>query len=527
MNSLPSYPPVSTPDVSETSPAQSPANLTSGRLLAGNTFWSLLGLGFPLLIAVFCLPLLKRGLGTDRLGVLSLAWVVIGYFGLFDFGLSRALTKLVAEKIGQKRFHEIRPLISTSLVMLAALGVIGAVATLAVSPFLVERLLNIPEGLRQESLRSFYWLSVSIPIVIVTAGARGVLEALQRFRLATAIRIPMGVFTYLGPVLVLPFSHSVVAVVAVLVAGRAVACVAHLWACVAVLPELRQPPTLDRVFVAPLLRFGGWMTVTNIVGPFMVTFDRFVIGAMITMAAVAYYAVPFEVVFRLTMGPAALMAVLFPAFSTASSEDRARLVFLYECGIKYIFIGLFPVTLALIALAPEGLTFWLGRDFAQNSAPVARWLLAAVFVNGVAQVPFIHLQSEGRPDLTAKLHLIELPFYAVLLFVMAKAFGIQGVAIAWLLRVALDTLLLFVFSLRWLPESKKAVARLPVMMAVALGAFALAASSTPVAARLVFAAVICVLSGAAAWFWMISPRERKALQSFLQRSNTEGSHGSA
>jgi O-antigen/teichoic acid export membrane protein len=218
------------------------------------------------------------------------------------------------------------------------------------------------------------------------------------------------------------------------------------------------------------------------------------------------------------------MAVLFPAFSTAGTEDRARLAFLYECGIKYTFIGLFPVMLVLIALAPEGLTLWLGKDFAQNSAPVARWLLAAVFINGVAQVPFSHLQSEGRPDLTAKLHLIELPFYAVLLFVMAKAFGIRGVAIAWFLRVALDTLLLFILSHRWLPESKLAVARLPMMMAAALGAFALAASSTPVVARLVFAAVMCVLSGAAAWFWMISPRERKALQSFLQRSNTESSH---
>lgn len=522
MNSLSSYPPASTSNVSETSPAQQTTNLTSGRLLAGNTFWNLVGLCFPMLVAVFCLPALKRGLGTDRLGVLSLAWVVIGYFGLFDFGLSRALTKLVAEKLGQKRFHEIQPLISTSLVMLAALGVIGALATLAVSPFLVQRLLKIPEVLRQESLHSFYWLSVSIPVVIVTAGARGVLEALQQFRLATTIRIPMGIFTYLGPVLVLPFSHSLVAVVAVLAIGRAVACVAHLWACVALLPELKRPPTVERAFVGPLLRFGGWMTVTNVVGPFMVTFDRFVIGAMITVAAVAYYAVPFEVVFRLTMGPAALMAVLFPAFSTAGSEDRGRLAFLYECGVKYIFIGLFPITLALIALAPEGLTLWLGKDFAQNSAPVARWLLVAVFINGLAQVPFIHLQSEGRPDLTARLHLLELPFYAGLLFLMAIKFGIQGVAVAWFLRVVADTVLLFIFSRRQLPESRKVIARLPWITAAALAAFGFAAWNTPAQVRLVFATLTCILSVIAAWFWMISPRERKALQSLLRRSDTPG-----
>ena len=75
----------------------------SGRSLAGNTLWNLFGNCFPVVVAVVCLPMLKRGLGTERLGIISLAWVVIGYFSLFDLGLSRALTKLVAERIGQRR----------------------------------------------------------------------------------------------------------------------------------------------------------------------------------------------------------------------------------------------------------------------------------------------------------------------------------------------------------------------------------------------------------------------------------------
>jgi hypothetical protein len=33
--------------------------------------------------------MLKKIRGTERLGIISLAWVVVGYFGLF--GLSRAL----------------------------------------------------------------------------------------------------------------------------------------------------------------------------------------------------------------------------------------------------------------------------------------------------------------------------------------------------------------------------------------------------------------------------------------------------
>src|SRR6266850_8162632 len=104
------------PGVSGSETATDPGNgapvkpLTSGRLLAGNTLWNLFGSCFPILIAIICLPVLKSSLGTDRLGVISLAWVVIGYFGFFDLGLSRALTKLVAEKLGQARHDEIPPL---------------------------------------------------------------------------------------------------------------------------------------------------------------------------------------------------------------------------------------------------------------------------------------------------------------------------------------------------------------------------------------------------------------------------------
>src|SRR5437667_12210334 len=72
-------------------------NLTSGRVLARNTVWNLSGQLLPMIVAVITVPLLVRGLGVARFGVLSLSYVLIGYFSLFDLGIGRALTKLVAD----------------------------------------------------------------------------------------------------------------------------------------------------------------------------------------------------------------------------------------------------------------------------------------------------------------------------------------------------------------------------------------------------------------------------------------------
>src|SRR5947209_8811715 len=128
------------------------AQLTSGRLLVGNALWNLIGTCSPALVAVVCLPVLKHILGTDKLGIISLGWVVVGYFGLFDLGLSRALTKLVAERLGSRQLEEIPSLIWTSLCMMACLGMVGAAVTFALSPWLVQRPVKVPAALQHETL---------------------------------------------------------------------------------------------------------------------------------------------------------------------------------------------------------------------------------------------------------------------------------------------------------------------------------------------------------------------------------------
>ena len=46
--------------------------------------------------ALAAVPFLMRNLGQERLGVLSLIWVVVGYFSFLDMGLGRAVTVAVA-----------------------------------------------------------------------------------------------------------------------------------------------------------------------------------------------------------------------------------------------------------------------------------------------------------------------------------------------------------------------------------------------------------------------------------------------
>jgi len=219
--------------------------------------------------------------------------------------------------------------------------------------------------------------------------------------------------------------------------GRLVAAVALLWACLVAQPLLRRPAVARRA-VRSLFGFGAWMTVSNVVGPLMVYFDRFVIGAVLTIAAVAYYATPFELVTKILMLPMALASVLFPVFSVAGGAGGTQSFELYRRAMKVVTLGLFPIYLTIVALAPELLTFWLNAEFAAQAATVLQWLALGCLFNGVAHIPFALVQGRGAVALSAKIHLMEVPVYFVLLWIGIQTFGVVGVAVAWTVRCAID-----------------------------------------------------------------------------------------
>ena len=104
--------------------SRAPAPAPAFRPVIANAGWNLLGNVLPLLAGIAAVPYLVAHLGTERFGLLGLAWILIGYFGLFDFGLGRALTRMVAQRHGGPDGAELDGLCSTGM----ALGVVAGLA---------------------------------------------------------------------------------------------------------------------------------------------------------------------------------------------------------------------------------------------------------------------------------------------------------------------------------------------------------------------------------------------------------------
>ena len=448
------------------------SQLIEGRRLAKNSVINLVGQLTPLIAAFVSIPLLIKGLGTDRFGFLTVAWMVIGYFSLFDMGLGRALTQITAQKIGSEEADDIPFIAWTALTMMTLMAFVVGIAIYFIAGPLVNDILNIPNDLAPEATQSMKLLALSPALVVLTTGLLGLLEAYQRFTVINIVRIPMGLYSFLAPLAVLPFSNSLAHIVAVLVVGRFIGLAIHVVLCLKYVPNLSKVVRIDLTFIKPLLGFGGWMTVSNIIAPLMLYVDRFIICSIISLEAVAFYTTPFDVVTKLWIIPGAIMGVLFPALSTVYNKDVDRAKKLYHQSFKYLALLIFPVVAGIILFAKPGLKLWIDEDFALQSFRVMQLLAAGVFVSCMAQPSFNLIQSAGRPDITAKLHMIELPLYLIYFWPLVHKHGITGAAFAWLIRVSISCTVLTIIAssfLRVRTQSSKSVG--PIINKIINGSF--------------------------------------------------------
>jgi len=416
-----------------------------------NSFYNVLGLGLPLIAAIFSIPFLVAQLGDARFGLLTLVWAITSYFGLFDLGLGRVLTQRVTSLFAQDKSFEVGKTVFTALVLMFFFGLVAGICMVIIAPFGTEYLKQIPND--QEVKMSVYWMAFAMPAIILTSGMRGVLEARHAFGIINLIRIPMGLLTFFGPVLVVILGFpNLTAITAVLSVSRILACVIHFIYMKKVLPCNVAPFSFDVDLIKPLCKSGGWMTLSNLVSPLMGYVDRFMLGIMISAAAVAYYVTPQEIVTKIWIIPGALTSVLFPTFAAHSHGDSKKLQNLFGKSIQALLLVILPITLFLVLFANEIMDLWIGTDFSIHSAILLKIFAFGIFINCLAHIPFTLIQGIGQSKFTALVHCAIFPIFCILLWWLIKIDQERGAAVSWLIRIFIDLFLMFIICnklLRW------------------------------------------------------------------------------
>lgn len=408
-----------------------------------NTALNLGGLGLPMIVAFFSIPYLIQMLGAEKFGLLALIWAVVSYVGIFDLGLGRALTQRVSLYDARELKHELGGVIGTAYGLMALVGVILAGLMLLFTPSLVGLIKGVSD--LDETRNAFMMMALSVPFIVLTSGFKGILEARQEFAKVNYVRLPLGIFTFVGPAaFTFLFGARLDLIAAVLVAGRVAGCVAYFWLAFAISRLEHKQLSWVTTQIKPLCAYGGWLSVASVISPVMGYADRFVLGMLISANAVAYYVTPNELVTKLWIIPGALTAVLFPIFSSGPiSDGKKSAIELFDFSSVMIYLFIAPASLLLAVFSGELLQFWVGDEFAREGQQVLIVFSFAILINCLAHVPLTLLQGTGSAKSVALVQLIEVPLFLLLLWGLTVEFGVIGAAWAWVLRAVFDTTLMF------------------------------------------------------------------------------------
>jgi O-antigen/teichoic acid export membrane protein len=412
-------------------------------------------------VALVTIPIYLRHIGEARYGVMTIVMILLGVFGFLDLGLSRAVTNALAKLRGAPQADRARVLLTT-LSISFGIGIFGGVVLYVLGGFLLEHVISIPDVLRPEIGGSLGWIACLLPLSLLASAGAGALESREQFVLVNSIQIVGMSLSQIAPVVMaVAVSPSLQVIIPTAAAAQASMAIAIL----VVVYRLEGPFSLrsvDRQEARKLLGYGGWMFATNVVYPVLASADQFLIGSLMGVTTVTHYAVPMSLVWRSGAIPVAFGRTFFPRMSSLPSEAASTLG---ARALSTMGYGFAAICAPAIILSPTLFRYWIGADFALVAAPVAQILFPGMWMWALSFVAFTLLQSQGRADVTGKLHIAEFVPFLVLLWVLTLAFGIIGAAIAWSLRCALDALALFWLS--GIPRRSVLSALLPAVILTA------------------------------------------------------------
>lgn len=407
-----------------------------------NTAYNLLGAVLPLGLSLFTIPLYISLIGEARYGVLAIAWLLLGYFGLFDLGLGRATAQRIAS-LGNSSPEQLATTFWTALTMNVSLGVIGGLLIWPVAVYFFGHVFKVDPALRSELSAAIPWLVLAVPLATLSGVLTGALEGRSKFLELNLISVSSSALIQLFPLTVaLLHGPDLVWLLPAVILGRLLTLSALFARCrVHVFHGFSIKVSLD--LAKSLLQFGGWVTVSSLISPMMVIMDRFVIGAALGAKAVAYYTVPFQLAERSTVIAGALATALFPRLAEATIDEARRLAL---TAVRSLAVIMTPAILLCVLFVKPFMQWWLTPDFAKQAGLTAQILLLGFWINSFARIPYAQLQAAGRPNVVAKCHLVELMPYLALLYLGLHYWGLPGAATAFSVRTFSDCILLFWFA---------------------------------------------------------------------------------
>jgi O-antigen/teichoic acid export membrane protein len=375
-------------------------------------------------------PFVIHTLGRDGYGTWTLITAMTGYMSLMALGVPMACVRYLAEDVAERDSQRMNATIASCaglyLIIAGVALLIGAAMTFA---FIAYR---IPDVWRFEAHVAFGLMVLQVSAGFIGFLPEGILFAHHDFVARNLVRIA-GMLLRLGLTLgLLALNASLVVLALIQLIG-----LAFDFALCLLLVRRRYPgvrlslAAFEWAVVRRVLSFSIFVLLLAAGARLSFETDALVIGALIGVGAIPFYAVANSLVVYLMDFVIAIAAVVMPMATKLKTEGRADE--LKEMFLKWSKVAL-SLTIAagafLIVLGPRFIGWWIGPEYEHPSGVVLQILmissLAFLPVRGVA-LPI--LMGLGKPRLATVAFIGAGVLNLLLSMLLARPLGLAGVAL--------------------------------------------------------------------------------------------------
>lgn len=389
-------------------------------------------------IAFVVSPVLVKTLGKELYGVWTLVVSVTGYFTVLDFGVNTAIVRYISSSTARSDDDRARAVYSTSMAIFGMTSSVVLVFSLIFGYFFQDlfQLYHIP---RSYLYAVFLISALDLAGGLVCSVFLGTLAGLQEFKFINGTSISINIVRSVVLVLLLKSGYTLLALASLQLAASAVRALCQYLRLRGKYVHLRfDRSAVNRDTVKLIYNYSVYSFVIAVALKLLFYTDSVVIGAMIGVSQVAFYAIPSTLLDYLEKFVWAMISVQVPMISaneaTGAGGVNERL---YITGTRYTLLFSMPVVISLYFYGDDFITLWMGPEFGERSLWVLRLLLIGFGFSFSQMIAHGILKGTSRHRVLAYILAFEALANLGMSVALARPYGIEGVAVGTMIPLVL------------------------------------------------------------------------------------------
>ncbi|MEQ4680947.1 oligosaccharide flippase family protein [Providencia rettgeri] len=352
------------------------------------------------------IPLILSILGTERYGMLAFYYMLVGFLGLLDAGVSGTFLKLIAtNKNNYDNFKKVTILFFKVLILFSIVGLLVQLFFLVKSDLIVSSWLNTKISYN-ESIYAVKAIGIVLALLYIKSYLVSFLNGMEKQEIVAIWNIVYGTIFYLGGFSVIKYIDNSLYSFFDLMKALAILDITIIFSCI-IFIYLKHSKKIQKInniinnsdiTFKKIFSFSIQLSGLSIIWVIATQIDKLVLSSFIPLAEYSKYQIAVQLSSVVAIFSAPISQLLLPRLSRLyTDKEKNKYTALYCKALLIFIIVLSPIGPYFFYFGENLITLWMSNtELGININSYAKWLVSAAFLATTMNFIFILLYTTNQ-----------------------------------------------------------------------------------------------------------------------------------